>query len=459
MIIKYMNMTFLEAFKFYFTKLFDLTSYITLFCFIVTIFLLIYKKPKKIWDLIIMIALSLLGGGIISLIDGVCFGLVISKCSDSNTANMLFPLCKSLIVFLIACLVYFKDRPIQLSIKLSTLVSSICIINTISKSLGFFAGVSSGDNYYFVSFSRSFPNLFLIVTVLIIKKFDINHFRTLSKELVIAMYVTNCVLIAIALYDSTLDEHGLSINILISFISITLFALMILLYYALFKVNEYRQKSTNSEVQEKLAVAKLKSLEIDKVNREEINKVKHDIKNQISYIGLLLEQKKYEEASKYIGEYIEKNDEILNTFVSPNEVINSIVNLELTKAKAHNIKIKAKAIIPSKLPFKDIDLCSLITNILDNAMENCDPSCETPIMFTILKQQDFIRIYCENTVDNKTSKNLENGSTKKEKGHGYGLKIIKNIAKNYDGYAYFENNGDKYITDVLLEIGESIKNV
>lgn len=406
-----------------------------------------------------MIALSLLGGGIILLLDGVCFGLMFSKSTDSNSTSMLFPLCKSLIVCLFAFLVYFKNRPIQLSIKLSTLVASICIINTISKSLGFFAGVSSGDNYYFVSFSRSFPYLFLIVTVLIIKKFDINHFKTLSKELVIAMYVTNCVLIAIALYDSTIDEHGLSINILISFISITLFALMILLYYALFKVNEYRHKSINSEVQEKLAVAKLKSLEIDKVNREEINKVKHDIKNQISYIGLLLEQKKYDEASKYINEYIEKNDEILNTFVSPNEVINSIVNLELTKAKAHNIKIKAKAIVPSKLPFKDIDLCSLITNILDNAMENCDLSSETPIMFTIFKQQDFIRIYCENTVDNKNSKNLENGSTKKEKGHGYGLKIIKNIAKIYDGYAYFENKGDKFITDVLLEIGESIKNV
>ena len=232
-----------------------------------------------------------------------------------------------------------------------------------------------------------------------------------------------------------------------------------LIYYALFKVNEYRHKAINHEVQVKLANAKLNSLVVDKVNREEISKMKHDIKNQISYIGLLLEQQKYNEAINYIDGYVEKYSEVLNTFVSPNEVVNSIVNLELTKAKLYNIKIKVKAVIPSHLPFKDIDLCSLVSNILDNAMENCDPTSENPIILSIYKQQDFIRIYCENSVNPNIPKTTNNVSTKKEKGHGYGMKIIKNIAKSYGGYAYFERQENIFITDVLLELGEGMKNV
>lgn len=150
---------------------------------------------------------------------------------------------------------------------------------------------------------------------------------------------------------------------------------------------------------------------------------------------------------------------MLNVFTSPNEVVNSIVNLELTKAKLSNININAKAIIPSKLPFKEIDLCSLITNILDNAIENCDRDKDSPILFSIFKQQDFIRIYCENTIKNDSHYGAEYKTSKKEKGHGYGIKIIKNIAKSYGGYAYFKVENNKFITDVLLELGEGMKNV
>ena len=449
----------MEAFSYYFTNILDATGYVIVLSFIIALFLLIVRKTKNIYLFLLMIFAPIVAGALNLLLEGLSFGLTGSQLIPSIYTGLFFSLSKVIISFPFIYMVNRSNQLNQFLIKFLTFVASLFILNTMSKAFGFFAGVATQDNFYIVSLCRSLPYFLLIITVLVIKKFDINHFKTLSKELVVAIYLTNIVLISIAIYDSTLDEHGLNIIILNIIVSLTLYFLMILIYYALFKVNEYRHKAINHEVQVKLANAKLNSLVVDKVNREEISKMKHDIKNQISYIGLLLEQQKYNEAINYIDGYVEKYSEVLNTFVSPNEVVNSIVNLELTKAKLYNIKIKVKAVIPSHLPFKDIDLCSLVSNILDNAMENCDPTSENPIILSIYKQQDFIRIYCENSVNPNIPKTTNNVSTKKEKGHGYGMKIIKNIAKSYGGYAYFERQENIFITDVLLELGEGMKNV
>ena len=449
----------MEAFSYYFTNILDATGYVIVLSFIIALFLLIVSKTKNIYLFLLMIFAPIVAGALNLLLEGLSFGLTGSQLIPSIYTGLFFSLSKVIISFPFIYMVNRSNQLNQFLIKFLTFVASLFILNTMSKAFGFFAGVATQDNFYIVSLCRSLPYFLLIITVLVIKKFDINHFKTLSKELVVAIYLTNIVLISIAIYDSTLDEHGLNIIILNIIVSLTLYFLMILIYYALFKVNEYRHKAINHEVQVKLANAKLNSLVVDKVNREEISKMKHDIKNQISYIGLLLEQQKYNEAINYIDGYVEKYSEVLNTFVSPNEVVNSIVNLELTKAKLYNIKIKVKAVIPSHLPFKDIDLCSLVSNILDNAMENCDPTSENPIILSIYKQQDFIRIYCENSVNPNIPKTTNNVSTKKEKGHGYGMKIIKNIAKSYGGYAYFERQENIFITDVLLELGEGMKNV
>ncbi len=449
----------MEAISYYFTNILDATGYVIVLSFIIALFLLIVSKTKNIYLFLLMIFAPIVAGALNLLLEGLSFGLTGSQLIPSIYTGLFFSLSKVIISFPFIYMVNRSNQLNQFLIKFLTFVASLFILNTMSKAFGFFAGVATQDNFYIVSLCRSLPYFLLIITVLVIKKFDINHFKTLSKELVVAIYLTNIVLISIAIYDSTLDEHGLNIIILNIIVSLTLYFLMILIYYALFKVNEYRHKAINHEVQVKLANAKLNSLVVDKVNREEISKMKHDIKNQISYIGLLLEQQKYNEAINYIDGYVEKYSEVLNTFVSPNEVVNSIVNLELTKAKLYNIKIKVKAVIPSHLPFKDIDLCSLVSNILDNAMENCDPTSENPIILSIYKQQDFIRIYCENSVNPNIPKTTNNVSTKKEKGHGYGMKIIKNIAKSYGGYVYFERQENIFITDVLLELGEGMKNV
>ena len=90
--------------------------------------------------------------------------------------------------------------------------------------------------------------------------------------------------------------------------------------------------------------------------------------------------------------------------------------------------------------------------MVDNALENYyGESKITPVSICILKQNDYIRFFVSNPIDiTKYDKNNILKSKKNKKGHGYGTKIIQNIAKKYNGYADFNIDNNRFICDVLL---------
>ena len=111
-----------------------------------------------------------------------------------------------------------------------------------------------------------------------------------------------------------------------------------------------------------------------------------------------------------------------------------------------------KVVIPPVLPFEDNDIVSLLTNMIDNALENYYKGEEDAgISVCILKQNDYIRFFVSNPIDpNKYDKNNITRTRKSGKRHGYGTKIIKNIADKYNGFVDFSLEGNHFICDVLL---------
>ena len=111
-------------------------------------------------------------------------------------------------------------------------------------------------------------------------------------------------------------------------------------------------------------------------------------------------------------------------------------------------------VVPPHLPFEDSDLLSLITNIVDNSIENFKPvDAKDVINVSIVTQQDYLRITSFNSVDPSLAKEKPSlRTTKKNRGHGYGTKIIKNIAKKYEGYVTFTYEDNKFVCDCLINM-------
>ena len=110
-------------------------------------------------------------------------------------------------------------------------------------------------------------------------------------------------------------------------------------------------------------------------------------------------------------------------------------------------------IFPPKLPFEDIDLLSLITNIVDNSIENFKPVDDKDVInVSIVTQQDYLRITSFNSVESVVKEKPSLRTTKKNRGHGYGTKIIKNITKKYEGYVTFTYEDNKFVCDCLINM-------
>lgn len=436
-------MRFIDSFKLFFERIFDFTNF-SVYLLIAISFCFLIKKKEINKKQIIRLGLIFI----------ISFAFLIIECAFSFalstiTTHYLFNYNLPLMVFIFT-LIMIKEKPLTKYIKIVVLIASICVTEVLSKYFGVLIGIMTSITFI-IQLGRIAPTFLFLLTCILINKFDISRYKTLSKEVLIICYALSTVLIVISFFEHQYDNHDLTICLLMSLLDIVLLCILNITYVAIYSIVENRHKITSLEVQNTLVEAENLSISIDKNNREELEKIRHDIKNQLSYVNLLLKQDKKEEAINYIDNYV-NSQEVLFSFSCSNNVINSIVNLELSKAKVYGVKMNLKIVVPPALPFDDNDIVSLLTNMIDNALENYYKIDDNSVISVcILKQNDYIRFFVSNPIDiKKYDKNNVIKTRKNGKNHGYGTKIIKNIASKYNGYVEFEIEDNRFICDVLL---------
>lgn len=139
-----------------------------------------------------------------------------------------------------------------------------------------------------------------------------------------------------------------------------------------------------------------------------------------------------------------------------NVMIDAILNSKLSLIQSKNIAVSSKAVVPSALSISEIDLCIIIGNLLDNAMEACLKQTEGSDRFIrvfigILKGQLYISI--SNSVGGEMKRWGKNYiTTKRSETHGFGLMRIDRIANKYDGYVNRQSEDGVFATEVMLPL-------
>ena len=441
-------MPFIEGLKTYFSLVLDASTFIM--AFFVAAGFVIYCLPKVFAkkDILKLVLIFVVGYAACILFPSLMFALT----------NLIQPVILKQIVYATAMpivvgvfsLLFTKGSKIHLLVKTSILVASVVVTDVISKNMGF---LIPGDTPFLAYLFRGMPYIFFAAICFLLNRIDITHYRNLPKEGVIVILTLSTVLVGFGVFEQGYMSNDKTVNILLCILDVFLLVILALSYYAAYKNIEHRHRITNLEVQKTLEDAERMSIAIDKTNREELEKLRHDIKNQFSYVDALLQQDKKDEAQKYVEDYLNTSNPVLHSFSCSNNVINSIINLELTKAKIKKIKIDVKVVVPPSLPFKDIDLVSLLTNMIDNAIENYYSEGKDTISVRIMKQNDFIRFLVSNPVDmGKINPRALTTTQKVGRGHGYGTKIIKNIADAYNGFVDFNVEDKRFICDVVLNL-------
>lgn len=121
-----------------------------------------------------------------------------------------------------------------------------------------------------------------------------------------------------------------------------------------------------------------------------------------------------------------------------NSVVNSVLTVKKVTAEQKGIETKIAVAIPETLRIAQIDLCSVFSNLLDNAIEACEQlSADKHKLISVkaVLQAGFLIVKVENPKINAVHNvnGLIKTSKKDKVNHGYGLQLIRKIAEKYDG--------------------------
>ncbi|MCP2239154.1 sensor histidine kinase [Thermoanaerobacterium thermosaccharolyticum] len=185
-------------------------------------------------------------------------------------------------------------------------------------------------------------------------------------------------------------------------------------------------------------------------------KNKHELRNKILVLYELIRQMKYEDAEEFLMTYIDDINNSLIKVDTGNDIIDLLLYSKISAAIEKNISVNFICTVDLKYSKKVTnDICSVLGNLLDNAIEECDRLKNNKRIEIMLKSDpvDYIFIVkntCGEISEDVKRNILSGGFTTKGDGRGNGLSIVKDIVYSYNGDINIKID-DKYF-DVTVEI-------
>ena len=181
-----------------------------------------------------------------------------------------------------------------------------------------------------------------------------------------------------------------------------------------------------------------------KTRYDETKSFRHDIRNHIAVVKKLLQNGKLEEAITYMEDLDDMAEKMSFPCSTNNPVVDILVGNKLGIAKSMGIDVDCSLLLPYPCGVRDIDICIVLSNALDNAIhavKSLDAGMEKYIRVSGRIQGDFLMMEIQNSFHGK-------GTFKK----GTGLSNVKKVAERYGGAMSIETQENVFVLHVLLII-------
>lgn len=222
----------------------------------------------------------------------------------------------------------------------------------------------------------------------------------------------------------------------------------------------YIISSTNQELAESAIINQKLEMQLNYMERtsaivEQIRRDKHEMKNVYFYIQSLLKTGQIEELEFFVDTKLVHRFDGYEEYRTGNELLDYLLTQKSSEAKEYNISMMANILIPPRLAIDDNDLCGLLLNLIDNAIDASKQEESGDIHILIRKTKNYLNI----EVKNRTSRNIltENPKLKTTKAdvsaHGFGMKIVDSIVRKYNGMKTVRMEASYFVVNVMLQIG------
>lgn len=162
--------------------------------------------------------------------------------------------------------------------------------------------------------------------------------------------------------------------------------------------------------------------------REELAKIRHDYNNLLTTVLGLLDMGKTQEAEQMMAALLSRVEQTREYQYCGIPIVNAVLSEKQAECENNGIVLQANLLFPENIAVEQIDLCSIFSNLLDNAIRACvelPPGNPHIITLHVGVQGDYLIVRCDNPA--------ACASEAYPKGSGYGSRILKDIASRYDG--------------------------
>lgn len=401
------------------------------------------KKYNKIYTIIMIIFYTVLSSNIINNI------------MVKIASNKMFMFIISCYILMLIYPIFFKRGRISEKIFLSSFYITIIIITSFVVFIIFskLFNITFTEMLLYVNYKRTMTRIIISVVQFILIFIVVNNInfikyienRTLCTGAIILILNQALILTTETRLIGSLN----AINISIIFSISSLCAIQILSISMLNKISK--------EIEKKFIL----KMSLDrKIHDEEILDMytemigwKHDFKNHITMISGLLEIGTKEDAISYINEINSSIRQLDKNLYTDSIAINSILISKIKVAEEKGIKISLDLKMNTDIKISNIDICVILGNLLDNAIEACSIiNGYKYIELKIVSEFDKLIIKISNNTNSYL--NEVNGkflTTKNNRVHGIGLIQVDNTVKKYNGYINRKHENNVFTTYLMIQ--------
>ncbi len=290
---------------------------------------------------------------------------------------------------------------------------------------------------YLVSF------ILCILSALLIKRKEIELENRITQYVFLYLGVQFFIAVVFVMFFCEYNNRSMS-NIIMAFsIVMIAFAVAMLLFNA---VKTMSKKSAEAEFIKKESEIKDRHFFEIKAQYMEYRKLRHDFYNHIKVLDTMDDKEKIKE---YINEVKERFDKMERISYCNNPSLDALLSIKAKEAEAEGIKTLFEVCDMTKVNVSDFDICSVVANLLDNAIEAAKKTLEKYIDLEINLKADRVIVVVKNS-SNEPERNL--ATTKKDKeNHGIGLQSVRETAAKYDGDCVFKFNKNEFVSIVNMK--------
>lgn len=227
--------------------------------------------------------------------------------------------------------------------------------------------------------------------------------------------------------------------------------------YLLFLLVYFRQYEEKCEAEQKNRMMEMqrvqsqKEIEANRRSEYTVSLLRHDMRHFLTNISAYIDNGEYDKAREYINGIVSHTDKTAMRKYCKNETVNMILSSYSSEIDEKQIDFSYSVQVPQQLSVSDIDLTSILSNALENAIHAVLPS-EVEKRHIILDMRmidDKLLISLKNTFAEKPEL-AESLPQSKSSGHGFGTQSIRYVTEKLKGNCQFSVKDGWFILRVVL---------